>query len=399
MKDRARTMLTKRPDLAVLIFACLLLSLASISNFIFSAEADESSAVVPDVLHANDVSQEEENERPLVYPWARQFIRPLSIKPIRNETSVYWHIPKSGGTSTKSLFECLGLTLASRVGGVARFGHADDSELQVFKPWSTRGNDSISKQNAKYINIDVSTSDGIMKGREMGLVPSGLVDVVFTTYPSQIVENLFDLNHKGRLLAMFRHPVQRLVSKFFYLRVAKWENNYEPSWNDISIETWARKIDRDRNFLVRTLAGKTVKEVNEADLQVAKRTIAQRFIVGLSEEYDESLRRFGIMLNFKAKTTAQDRKRCYDKYLGAHGEKMNSNSHPKITETKQAFKIIAKHNFFDMQLYDVSVLDYACLSCALLRYPSSPLTHIIETIQYILKLFDEQKQVIDSYQQ
>lgn len=90
-------------------------------------------------------------------------------------------------------------------------------------------------------------------------------------------------------------------------RVAKWENNYEPSWNDISIETWARKIDRDRNFLVRTLAGKTVKEVNEADLQVAKRTIAQRFIVGLSEEYDESLRRFGIMLNFKAKTTAQDR--------------------------------------------------------------------------------------------
>jgi len=370
MKDRARTMLTKRPDLAVLIFACLLLSLASISNFIFSAEADESSAVVPDVLHANDVSQEEENERPLVYPWARQFIRPLSIKPIRNETSVYWHIPKSGGTSTKSLFECLGLTLASRVGGVARFGHADDSELQVFKPWSTRGNDSISKQNAKYINIDVSTSDGIMKGREMGLVPSGLVDVIFTTYPSQIVENLFDLNHKGRLLAMFRHPVQRLVSKFFYLRVAKWENNYEPSWNDISIETWARKIDRDRNFLVRTLAGKTVKEVNEADLQVAKRTIAQRFIVGLSEEYDESLRRFGIMLNFKAKTTAQDRKRCYDKYLGAHGEKMNSNSHPKITETKQAFKIIAKHNFFDMQLYD-----------------------------YILKLFDEQKQVIDSYQQ
>jgi len=170
---------------------------------------------------------------------------------------------------------------------------------------------------------------------------------------SQIVENLYDLNHKGRLLAMFRHPVQRLVSKFFYLRlvrdrlsllqgisltpcahfahlprVAKWESNYEPSWKDISIETWALKFDRDRNFLVRfhlslrlqrsrfcdspftkvrTLAGKTIKEVDQADLQVAKRTIAQRFIVGLSEEYDESLRRFGIMLNFKSKTTIQDR--------------------------------------------------------------------------------------------
>ena len=48
---------------------------------------------------------------------------------------------------------------------------------------------------------------------------------------------------------------------------------------------------------------------------------------------------------------------------------MNSNSHPEITEGKQVFKIIAKHNDLDMQLYS-----------------------------YILKLFDEQKQVIDSYQ-
>ena len=69
---------------------------------------------------------------------------------------------------------------------MARFGHADDSELEVFKPWSSRGNDSISKQNAKYINIDVTTSDGIMKGREMGLVPSGLVDVIFTTFRKSV---------------------------------------------------------------------------------------------------------------------------------------------------------------------------------------------------------------------
>ena len=69
---------------------------------------------------------------------------------------------------------------------MARFGHADDSELEVFKPWSSRGNDSISKQNAKYINIDVTTSDGIMKGREMGLVQSGLVDVIFTTFRKSV---------------------------------------------------------------------------------------------------------------------------------------------------------------------------------------------------------------------
>ena len=91
-KGRARTILTNRPDLAVIFFSCLLVSIASIFQFIFGAEADEGSAVapVPGLLHSNNVSQAEENERPLVYPWARQFIRPLSIKPIRNETSVYW---------------------------------------------------------------------------------------------------------------------------------------------------------------------------------------------------------------------------------------------------------------------------------------------------------------------
>ena len=50
-----------------------------------------------------------------------------------------------------------------------------------------------------------------------------------------------------------------------------------------------------------------MKEVDQADLQVAKRTVAQRFIVGLADEYDESLRRFGIMLNFRARTTVEDR--------------------------------------------------------------------------------------------
>ena len=80
------------------------------------------------------------------------------------------------------------------------------------------------------------------------------------------------------------------------------------------------------------------------------------------------LRRFILVLK-SFLTFSPQRKRCYDKYLGVRGEKMNSNSHPEITEGKQVFKIIAKHNDLDMQLYS-----------------------------YILKLFDEQKQVIDSYQ-
>ena len=39
------------------------------------------------------------------------FIQPVTVKPKPDETSVYWHIPKSGGTNAKSYFGCLGLAL------------------------------------------------------------------------------------------------------------------------------------------------------------------------------------------------------------------------------------------------------------------------------------------------
>ena len=47
--------------------------------------------------------------------------------------------------------------------------------------------------------------------------------VIFSSAPEKVITALFDENHKGRVLAMFRHPVDRLVSKFFYLQIATWE--------------------------------------------------------------------------------------------------------------------------------------------------------------------------------
>ena len=46
-------------------------------------------------------------------PWQSidSLIQPVTVKPSPDETSVYWHIPKSGGTNAKSYFGCLGLVL------------------------------------------------------------------------------------------------------------------------------------------------------------------------------------------------------------------------------------------------------------------------------------------------
>jgi hypothetical protein len=65
----------------------------------------------------------------------------------------------------------------------------------------------------KYVNVDVTTSSGIQNAVQRGFVSSHLADVIFTPL---LVENTVKLldggENKGRLFAMFRHPVDRVVS-------------------------------------------------------------------------------------------------------------------------------------------------------------------------------------------
>jgi hypothetical protein len=46
-------------------------------------------------------------------------------------------------------------------------------------------------------------------------------DVMFSMIPDVVATTLFNPpSNKGRLLALFRHPVDRLISKFYYLQIA-----------------------------------------------------------------------------------------------------------------------------------------------------------------------------------
>ena len=71
----------------------------------------------------------------------------------------------------------------------------------------------------KSIDIE-SRPQEILRQKDMGLVSSGKIDVMFSAFPGFAIEHLFDPSHKARVVAMFRHPVDRLISKFYYLQVA-----------------------------------------------------------------------------------------------------------------------------------------------------------------------------------
>lgn len=120
---------------------------------------------------------------------------------------------QSGGSSVKGVYECMGQTLAHAIGVDPRFGHQNKNEIVTFQPWN-----GVSP--ASYVNVDVTSKWGINRAKKLGLVQSGVVNMIITSDVVYAVENLFDSQHKGRVLAIFRHPIDRLVSKFFYLREA-----------------------------------------------------------------------------------------------------------------------------------------------------------------------------------
>ncbi|KAL7525132.1 hypothetical protein ACHAWF_001226, partial [Thalassiosira exigua] len=261
------------------------------------------------------------------YPWARSNLLPLSSTPDpSSETVLFWHVPKSGGSTAKAIYRCLGQTI-----------------------------DVESKAN------DISLAS------DVGLVASGKVDMIFSSFPDLAVEKLFDDDeHRGRALGMFRRPVDRLFSKFFYLQVATWERTYRPEWKDMDPLIWVKMHNRDNDHMVKKLAGKIQRDkATREDLEKAKATVREYFVVGLMSEMQESVRRFDVVMGIDGE---DERNRgCLDQYF-KKGKKTNSNPHPEIREDHPAYRLLAEQNELDIEFYE-----------------------------YVVQLFEEQKATIDAH--
>jgi hypothetical protein len=145
---------------------------------------------------------------------------------------------------------------------------------------------------------------------------------------------------------------------FFYLQTATWERTYRPEWANMTVMEWAAQDHMETDYVVHKLVGKGYgSAIDEMDLIIAKELVRQRFIVGLMEEMNESIRRFNIVLGVDEESDRS--KRCMVEFgvnerkgmspvaAGKEGEggglrrleeekrnhatgKKNSNKHPKV---------------------------------------------------------------------
>ena len=92
--------------------------------------------------------------------------------------SIY-SITQSGGTTMKELFKCLRLS--------------------------------------KFV---INKFHGLSQPQLQSMISTHQYNVLITSGPAHIVQSLLSEEYPGRVFGLFRHPVERLISKFYYLQVA-----------------------------------------------------------------------------------------------------------------------------------------------------------------------------------
>jgi hypothetical protein len=247
------------------------------------------------------------------------------------------------------LGQCLGLVQASR---------ADLKDI-------TNPNDQLSliwSNGRKYVNVDVTTTTGIDRAYSMGLVTSGIADVIYSPLLHD-ASSLFSSKKQARLFVMMRHPVEAQFARFRYLRSTS--SIYMPERQDeltkMSYEEFATSEFVDDNWMTRALVHKMYGEVlTPQDMETAKEVLRRKAVIGLYDAPLISLKKYARYFNWDHLRTGgyftDDTEKCFknsievakskDEVLGA----LNLID-DDAKDGSDAWKAILKRNQFDYELY------------------------------------------------
>jgi hypothetical protein len=189
---------------------------------------------------------------------------------------------------------------------------------------------------------------GLDQVAALGVVPNQQADLIVTpliTYASE----LFDASNKGRVFALFRHPVKRIVDQFYYRQAATWDPYFDPTLATMSIDDFAVSDYVDDNVLVRYLVGITnTTDVTPDQLQNAKDILREKVIVGIQEWFEASVVRFEQYFGWWEKynvTTDPTVNECHSDEVAAMP------TYPSIISGGDTWQTLSVRNWADLELY------------------------------------------------
>ncbi len=242
-----------------------------------------------------------------------------------------WHIPKAAGTSTKTILtNCF---------------HLARAEQREYPQ-------SFAFMNNNVMNLDTSSIAGIARAIEDNLVEQDLLDVITSSYVHEGCAILNE-NHKGRLFAIMRHPVEIAESMFYYLGKATWERTYNEELKNMTLLEYATSEKeglRIDNWMTRYLARKVRGDLTKEDVQLAKDILEYKCLIGLTDEYVESMKRLDVYLGLNVWSEPPLGLKCIDAFMSRKA--INKNEHKKLARESKEWKILSKVNAIDVEIYE-----------------------------------------------
>jgi len=191
--------------------------------------------------------------------------------------------------------------------------------------------------NSLFYNVDLSTHKGVIRAKKLKLTSYRDLDIISSHLLSPAT-TLFTQERKAKMFAMFRHPIKRAESIF-----------YSSHLQNITLDEWARNVYKEDNWLLRSIANvpKDLK-VREQHLKKAKEVLRKYCLVGLFENFRDSIIHFEIFFGWELKSPQQ--RLCQEKVL-QHADSYNDDN-SAIHEGSEAWKILHARNLYDIELYD-----------------------------------------------
>jgi hypothetical protein len=263
-----------------------------------------------------------------------------------SDRAFLWHIPRCASNTVKSIAgQCFGLLLATESGG-----SATSDKLSII----------ADLEGGHYVNVDTSTPTGIEHAKNLNVANLPGLNLVASSYFYDAAEKLFSEQHRGRCIAMMRHPVDRAVSLYAFLANDPKNTVVLPG---MSLEDYVNSDRVERNWMTRFLSNAKEDELTAEHLAIAKKVLETKCLVGLLKFKGESLSR--IETYFGWTIDGEKASDCHMKLLDWNWP--NKNKHNSVKEGSETWRKLETVNNLDMQLYKYAEKIYKLQGEAIFR--------------------------------
>jgi len=254
---------------------------------------------------------------------------------ILDDMPYFWIVPRNGGNSIRYVLSyCFKSVLACEAGA-----RRDDGDvLEVFE-----------EDGCKYVNVNTESSEGIKRAKELNLVNSGLAYAIFSSRINEIA-SVFTPDRRGRSFTLLRHPVERAISEYYQ------EQARNPKLALVSLESYLQDNSDDikaavgeDNFITRSLINKPIADLTTYDLDLAMMILKKKFLIGLVDEMEESVKRFRKYFSWNVKGL-KGVDECVATFTSPSPRKK-----PIFSENSNVWKLLEERNKFDVKLFDFAL--------------------------------------------